>query len=238
MKAIVLAAGKGTRLGEAAGMLPKPMVPVRGRPVLEHNIRWLRSHGITDLYLNLHHLPEIITDHFDDGAAFGVSIHYSLEENLLGTAGAVRRIADRYWKDAAEPFLVIYGDNLLSYNLTAVQGFHREKGGAGTIVVYEKEDVLQSGIVVTDATARILTFIEKPRPEQVVSHLVNTGIYVLEPAVVDAIPRETLVDFGRDVFPSLLERGCALYAMAPPGSLTAIDTPELLRQATRDAARP
>lgn len=240
MKAVVLAAGKGSRLGGVTASVPKPMLPVRGRPVLEHNIRWLAEWGVRDLYLNLHHLPDVIENHFGDGERFGVRIRYSRETELLGTAGAVGRIADTWWQAGdAEPFLVVYGDNLLTYDLGAVRRFFTERpGAAGVIVVYPKEDVSLSGIVVTGADDRIQRFIEKPAPAERISHLVNTGLYLLSADTLAYIPRDRPQDYGHDIFPRMVADGAPLYACQCPGTLTAIDTPELWRNAAGGQVTP
>lgn len=232
MRAVVLAAGKGTRLADATSQVPKPMIELGGKPVLAHTIEWLRQYGVTDLYLNLHHLPERITEYFGDGTDFGVRIRYSQEATLLGTAGAVRRIADTLWDDTpAGPFWVVYGDNYLTYDLDQIRRFHARHGGPATINVYHRDDVSQSGIVALDDDGRIRQFIEKPRPDQVISHLVNTGLYLLESDVLRYLPAERQLDFGHQVFPEMLAAGEALYAIEGSGSLTPIDTPGLLHQA-------
>lgn len=236
MKAIILAAGKGERLRGLVDTMPKPMVRIGGKPILQHNIEWLRNHGITDLYINLHHLPEKIADYFGNGEKLGVTITYSYEEKLLGTAGAVRRIADCLWKDGPvstynSPFLVIYGDNLLTYDLGKIVDFHKARDGIATIAFYRKDDVSQSGIAVLDPTGRVLRFIEKPKPEEEASNLVNTGIYILDKRLFAYIPKGITLDFGRDLFPEMLKNGEALYGIEVHGTLTAIDTPDLFRAA-------
>lgn len=232
MKAIVLAAGKGSRLHDQTITVPKPMLAVGGQPVLAHNIAWLRQHGITDLTLNLHHLPQVIRDYFGDGSAHGVRIAYSYEEHLLGTAGAVRRIVDDLWGGLAEPCLIVYGDNRMAFALPALLAAHAAHPDAAvTIAVYPKEDVSQSGIVLHDGDGRITRFIEKPPPLRL-SNLVNAGLYVLSPAALPYLPPGRASDFGHDIFPAMLAAGAPLYACACPGTLIAIDTPELYRQAT------
>ncbi|CUS76667.1 Nucleotidyl transferase [Candidatus Kryptonium thompsonii] len=236
MRAILLAAGKGERLRDITKSIPKPMLKIKGKPILEHNIEWLKSHGITKIYINLHHLPDVITDYFEDGEKFGVSIKYSYEPQLLGTAGAVRKILVNNWEEVEkgdfEPLVVIYGDNLVNFNLKEILDFHKRKGGVATIVVYEKEDVSQSGIVLLDKNDRVLKFIEKPRPEERLSHLVNAGIYILETKVIiNYIPADRYSDFGKDIFPSMLKKGAKIFAIKMKGELIAVDTPELLNKA-------
>ncbi len=232
MKAIILAAGKGERLRGILNNIPKPMVEINGKPILEHNILLLKKYGITDIYINLHHQLDVIRKHFGNGEKYGVNIKYSYEETLLGTAGAVRKIADDYW-NRKECFILLCGDNLYQYDLREIINFHGRKKGIATIAVYEKDDVSQSGIVVLDKDNKILRFIEKPKPEEVESNLVNTGIYILEPDVLGYIPPGKTLDFGKDVFPELIEKGEDIFGVMIKGKLIAIDTPELLKEALR-----
>ena len=234
MKAVVLAAGKGQRLKSVVRDVPKPMVRVRGRPILEQNVCWLRDAGVQDIYMNLHHLPEVITKHFGGGEEWGVRIMYSRERRLLGTAGAVRKIADDCWGDVREPFLVVYGDNLLSgFDLRRIVEFHNSRAGAGTICLHYREDVSHSGIAVLDSDGRILRFVEKPTPDQAVSHWVNAGLYVLAASALRYVPQGTS-DFGRDIFPRMLEAGERLYGLTTNAALVAVDTPEMLAQVVAD----
>ena len=242
MKAIVLAAGKGQRLRSIVKDIPKPMIKVNGKPILEHNIELLKRYGITDIYINLHYLPEVISSYFNNGKKWGVNITYSYEPKILGTAGGVKKIVNNWWKletagknesilkplpSNLGPFLVIYGDNYYNFNLAEIIKFHNEKKGIGTIGVYEKKDVSQSGIVEMDNNNKIIKFIEKPKPYEIVSHLVNTGIYIFEFDVINYIP-EGFSDFGKDIFPFIIKQE-KLYGYVLEGKLIAIDTPELLR---------
>ena len=221
-KAMILAAGRGTRLRPLTDTVPKCMARVAGKPVLEHNIEWLRKFGVTDLTINLHHMPEAVKEHFGDGERWGVRIVYSFEPDLLGTAGAVKKVADFF--DA--PFFVWYGDNLSTCRLDRLWEFHLKKGGLATIALHEREDPTQSGIVGLDEDERVSRFLEKPRPEQVFSHWVSAGIFVLEPHALRAVPAEGAHDFGRDIFPALLDQGAALYGyrMSEDEGLWWIDT--------------
>ncbi len=243
MKAIILAAGKGERLGELTRSIPKPMLKIRSKPILEHNIEWLRDYGIRDIYINLHHLPDLIRGYFKDGKEWDVNIKYSYEPKLLGTAGAVRKIAEDFWIKGSGgedkycsypghhyPFLVVYGDNLFEYDLKEIINFHEKKKGVATVAVYEKDNVDQSGIVLLNDKNRIMKFIEKPRPDEVVSHLVNTGLYILEPEVLEYIPPNKVLDFGKDVFPQMIQNDENIFGATLKGGLTAIDTPFLYKQ--------
>jgi mannose-1-phosphate guanylyltransferase/phosphomannomutase len=230
MKAIVLAAGKGERIRSVIDGIPKPMVPLDGQPILESNILWLKKHGVTDLYMNLHYAPEKIKEYFGGGEQWGVNITYSYEETLLGTAGAARKIADDLW-DKPERFLLIYGDSRYEYDLDEIIRFHLAKQGVATIAIYRKDEVATSGIVLLDDDNRVTEFIEKPRPHEEISNLVNTGIYVLEPEILDYIPPGQSLDFGKDVFPSMVSANEKIFGIIVEGKLTAIDTPALYEQA-------
>lgn len=239
MKAVILAAGKSERLKSVVKNVPKPMVKVAGKPILEHNIEWLSRFGVRQIAVNLHYLPQVIRDYFGDGRKWGVEIRYSYEPQLLGTAGAVRKIASQIWaNEIAEPFIVAYGDNLLSdFDLQRIIEFHLEKKGIGTICLYHKNDVSQSGIAVLDGKNRIVGFVEKPHPSEVVGNLVNTGIYVLEPEILNYIPEASFSDFGKDVLGSVINAGEDLYGFVAPANLIAIDTPELLRAAVPEKTK-
>jgi mannose-1-phosphate guanylyltransferase/phosphomannomutase len=233
MKAVLLAAGVARRLKGIIDDIPKPMVLVDGIPILQHNVEWLKKFGVTDIYINLHHLPDVITRHFGDGAEWGVHITYSWEPVLLGTAGAVKKIADELWQnDPAEPFLVIYGDNLVSdFDLNRIINFHKKCSGLGTVCLYHKPDeVAKSGVAVLGEQCRIVKFIEKPAPGEISGDLVNTGIYVLEPAILKYILENSACDFAKDVFSMVLSEGEPLYGLVLNANLIAIDTPQLFKK--------
>jgi mannose-1-phosphate guanylyltransferase len=227
-QAMLLAAGMGSRLRPFTETVSKCMVVIDGKPILEHNIGWLRKYGVTDLIINLHYLPETVKYHFGDGHRFGVNIDYSFEPELLGTAGAVRKVAD----SIAGSFFVWYGDNLSSCRLDQLWQLHVDRGGAATIGLHHREDPTQSGIVELDENDRIMRFLEKPRADQVFSHWVNAGILVLEKSVISHIPEAGASDFGRDIFPELLRQGVKLYGyrMSQDEELLWVDTAaDLLR---------
>jgi len=228
MKALILAAGEGTRLRPLTLHKPKPMLPVAGRPLLAHIIEWLRSHAITRLAINLHYKPETIRDYFGDGSRFGVDITYSYEDRILGTAGAARRLE---WFLSDGTFVVVYGDVLTNLDLTALVRFHRERLAADgvcralTMALYRVPDPTQAGVVELDNPqgGRVLRFLEKPRPEQVFSDLANAGILVVEPVILEAIPPDTFYDFGHDLFPVLLDAQALLYGWPIPKDTYLID---------------
>jgi mannose-1-phosphate guanylyltransferase len=228
MKAMILAAGEGARLRPLTEYIPKCMVPINGKPILEYNIEWLRRFGIREVMINLYHLPKVITDYFGDGSRWGIKITYSIEKEVLGTAGGVKNV--EWFFDG--PFLIWYGDNLSTCNLSRLQTFHQAKGGVATMTLFYREDVSASGIVGIDDGDRILRFLEKPRPDQFFSHWVNAGIYLLEPSVLNCIPDIGAPDFSKDIFPVLIASGQSLYGYRLIGheGLWWIDTPDdLLR---------
>lgn len=230
MKAMILAAGEGTRLRPLTALLPKPMVPIVGTPLLARTLIWLAGEGVTEAAINLYHRPQSIPDYF--GKAFaGVRLHYFFEETLRGTAGGVKS-AQSVLNDA--PFFVIYGDNLICADLRRLAAFHTAHGGIGTVALFEHPNPTAAGIVGLDAGSRITRFVEKPPAAQVFSALANAGVYVLDPAVFEAIPEDRASDFGRDIFPSLLAQGKALYGTPLGGYLQDTGTPTAYRQANFD----
>ncbi len=230
MKAMILAAGQGTRLHPLTERIPKCMVPIGGRPILEHTMAWLARHEVRHIIINLSSMPQVVMDYFGDGRRWGVQITYSVEEEALGTAGGVKNVAG-YFDDVEEtgkgsPFLVWYGDNLSYCDPYRMLHFHTCMRGLATIALFNRADVSQSGIVDLDDDDRIRRFLEKPGPDQVFSHWVNAGILVLEPAVLDFIPQGRQ-DFSFDVLPALLAANQRLYGyrLSEAEGLWWIDTP-------------
>ena len=233
MKAMILAAGRGTRLLPLTSNCPKPMVPIAGRPLLEYSIRLLAQHGFDELALNLHHLPQTIRDYFGDGRKWDVKLTYSYEEDLLGTAGAVRNLADFF----DQRFLVYYGDHLSNADLTSLWKFHERADALATIGLIWKEDPSASGIVELDASQRVQRFIEKPGANQTfANYLVNAGIYVLEPEIMQWIQTPPPRDFGYDVFPALLAAQRPVYGHRLEGQLLSTDTLERFRHTQQQVA--
>ncbi|MBW4700272.1 MAG: NDP-sugar synthase [Aphanocapsa lilacina HA4352-LM1] len=210
MKAFVLAAGKGTRLRPFTDALPKPLMPVINKPVMAHILGLCRKHGFDEIVANLHYRGDKIAARFADGHHHGVTLHYSWEEQLLGTAGGVRKQAAFLDGDA---FLVISGDVMTDLDLTALLHFHKQSGAVATMAVTEVGDPSRFGIVVTDPDGRVESFQEKPAKGSERSRWANTGIYVLEPEVFDYIPEAAFFDFGNDLFPLLVAKGAPVYAM-------------------------
>ncbi len=225
-KALVLAAGQGSRLGPATREIPKPMLRVRGRPVLERHVEQLAAAGVTGLWINLHHQGQVIQDHFGDGKPWGIHIQYSHETTLLGTSGALKKLEPEF---AASPFFVVYGDNVGSCDYVALAQAHRP-GTLLTIALCHQDDVSTSGIAGLDADGRVLRFVEKPAPDQEFSHWVNAGFYALSPELLPLLPSGAS-DFGRDVIPRLLAEGRTLRGYCLPVPVEGIDTPEMLARA-------
>lgn len=214
MKAILLAGGAGTRLRPLTARLPKPMVPLFGRPVLEHLLLLLRRHGITQAAVTLGYLPQAVTDYFGDGGAWGMELTYLTEETPLGTAGAVRSCQEFL---AGEDCVVLSGDCVCDFDLTAAIQLHRSRQAEVTLLLHRVKEPLEYGLVLTDGAGRVTRFVEKPGWSQVFTDQVNTGIYLLQNSVLDQIPAGVPYDFSRDLFPKLLEQGHALYGDLPRG---------------------
>ena len=201
MKAMILAAGVGSRLDPLTRNIPKPMVPIANKPVMEHIIVNLVRHGFTDIMVNLFHLGEQIEDYFRDGKQWGAGIRYSKEPKLMGTAGSVKTVADFF---NGETFVVIGGDDLTDVDLTKGIEFHRKKQALATIGLSLVNDPSEYGVVVMNDDGRITKFVEKPKGGAFFSNAANTGIYFFEPEILDLIPHRTFYDFGSQLFPLLV----------------------------------
>ena len=226
MKAVLLAAGLGIRLGALTEHAPKCMVEVGGRPVLERNIEWLAAGGIHDLAVNLHHHADVVSGYFGDGSAYGATIHWSDEVELLGTAGTLASL--RQWI-GSEHFLVVYADNLIGCDLQALVASHLAGTPAATVALFEREDVSASGVAELTHDDQIARFVEKPGPGETDSHWVNAGLLVLGPRALALAPERG--DIGHDLLPRLLDAGERVsgYRMGPNERLFWIDTPDDLR---------
>jgi predicted dehydrogenase len=223
-KALILAAGKGSRLGRITDRIPKPMLRLRNRPILESHVRRLAAAGVWDIWINLHHAPEPTRAHFGDGREFGVSIHYSEEPKLLGTSGALRKLEQHF---SSGLFFVVYGDNDIELDYSA---FAAGRRGLVTILAHHRDYVAGSGVLELGSDNRILGFQEKPAPGDELSHWVNAGVYLCQPAVLDYLPPGES-DWARDVFPRMLADKCELYASISSVPVTPVDTPEMLAEA-------
>jgi mannose-1-phosphate guanylyltransferase/phosphomannomutase len=231
MKAVVMAGGEGTRLRPLTSNQPKPMVPIVGKPCMEHIIELLHAHGFEDVIVTVAFMPQAIRSYFGDGESLGARIEYSVEESPLGTAGSVRLAADKL----DDTFLVISGDALCDFDLTKLVKFHRKRGAAVTIALKSVPNPLEFGIVVVDDEGRVERFLEKPSWGQVFSDTINTGVYVLEPEVLDHVPADRPFDFSKELFPLLLEMGRPIYGLPMEGYWHDIGNLDQYRQANFDA---
>lgn len=234
MKAMVLAAGLGTRLKPITYHVPKPMVPVIDRPCMAHLLALVAKHGFTDAVANLHYYPDTIRDYFGDGSDFGVNLEYNLEPELLGTAGGVRAVADSLTA-GGEPFLIISGDALTDIDLSKLVERHKSAGGVATLTVKRVDDTREYGVVLHDEDGRITGFQEKPAPEDALSDLGNCGIYVFSPEIFDYFPDTEFVDWAQDVFPVLLERDIPFYIHQIDEYWNDVGSLKELREGTFDA---
>ncbi len=201
MRAFVMAAGVGTRLRPLTYAVPKPMLSVVDKPVLEHTLELLKKYGIIDIVINLHYQADMIRDYFDDGSPWGMKITYSFEEQLMGTAGGVKKTEDFF----DDTFLVMSGDGLTDVNIENVVEFHKGKKALATIVVKKVDARFDYGVVLADENGYVAKFLEKPSWGDIFANTVNTGIYVFEPEIFKYIPKDKPFDFGHNLFPFLLE---------------------------------
>jgi mannose-1-phosphate guanylyltransferase len=223
MKAMILAAGKGTRVRPITYTTPKPMMPILQKPVMEFLLELLRQHGFDQIMVNVSHLAEEIESYFRDGQRFGVQIAYSFEGRIVegslvgeavGSAGGMRKIQD-FHPFFDDTFVVLCGDALIDLDLTAAVKWHKSKGSLATIIMKSvpKEEVSSYGVVVTDVDGRVKAFQEKPKVEEALSTNINTGIYIFEPEVFNYIPSGVEYDIGGQLFPKLVEIGAPFYAI-------------------------
>jgi mannose-1-phosphate guanylyltransferase len=226
MKAMVLAAGLGTRLRPLTYEIPKPMVPVLDRPVMAHIVNLCERQGFDELVANLHYFPDTIRDYFGD------RLEYRYEEELLGTAGGVRNVRDFFGDD---PVVVISGDALTDLDLNKLVERHRSAGGIGTLTVKRVDDTREYGVVLHDGGGRIQGFQEKPHPDEALSDLGNCGIYCFSPEIFDYFPDTDFVDWANDVFPVLLENDVPFYIHEIEEYWNDVGSLDELRSGTFDA---
>jgi mannose-1-phosphate guanylyltransferase len=223
MKAMILAAGKGTRVRPITHTTPKPMIPILQKPVMEFLLELLKEHGFDEIMVNVSHLAEEIENYFRDGQRFGVQIAYSFEGRIeegeligeaLGSAGGLKRIQD-FQPFFDDTFVVLCGDALIDLDLTEAVRRHKQKGAMASLIARRvpREEVSSYGVVVTDPDGRVLRFQEKPAVAEAASDMINTGIYIFEPEVLDFIPSGEPFDIGSDLFPRLVEAGAPFYAL-------------------------
>ncbi|NOX44572.1 MAG: nucleotidyltransferase family protein [Caldiserica bacterium] len=228
-KAVLLCAGEGTRLRPLTYEIPKPLVRVGGKPLLGWNLEVLAAAGVEEVLINLHHKPERIIAYVGDGARFGVSIQYSFEEELLGTAGALDRMRDRL----TGPFLVVYGDVVLDdFPFESFFAFHRDHPGIGTVVLQETDRPGDCDIAELDPGGRIVAWHPAPGDFRY-GKWGNAAVYLLEPRILSYLPRGARWDFVRDLFPAVLAAGETLWGFISPVELLDIGTPERLEEARR-----
>lgn len=213
MKAIVLAGGFGTRLKPLTERIPKPLLPVAGRPCIDYVLKSLAEAGFREIIIATSYMSDRVMKRIGDGGDYDASILYSFEATPAGTAGAVKRVADFI----GEPFVVASGDVLADVDIRRLFQFHEKRGATATMALTRVDDPSQFGIVELDDAQRVTRFLEKPAPEDTFSNLVNAGIYVLEPEILEVIPEGEMFDFSKDVFPRLLDAGAALYGVELQG---------------------
>jgi mannose-1-phosphate guanylyltransferase / phosphomannomutase len=232
MRAVLMAGGSGTRLRPLTCDLPKPMVPILNRPIAEHIINLLKKHQITEVIATLHYLPDVLRDYFQDGSDFGVQMTYAVEEDQpLGTAGCVKNIAELL----DETFLVISGDSITDFDLTAAIKFHKQKQSKATLILTRVPNPIEFGVVITDEEGKIKRFLEKPSTSEIFSDTVNTGTYILEPEVLDYLPDHTESDFSKDLFPLLLAKDEPMYGYIAQGYWCDVGHLDAYREAQYDA---
>jgi mannose-1-phosphate guanylyltransferase/phosphomannomutase len=231
MRAVVMAGGEGTRLRPMTASMPKPLLPIANRPIMEHVLRLLRRHGFAETVVTLQFLASLVRNYFGDGEDFGMPLHYVNEETPLGTAGSVKN-AEHLLQDGT--FLVISGDALTDFDLTALVRFHREKGALVTVCLARVPDPLEFGITIVDDEGRVQRFLEKPTWGQVFSDTVNTGIYVMEPEVFEHVAKGEPVDWSSDVFPKLVAEGKPIYGYVAEGYWEDVGTHESYLRAQAD----
>ena len=232
MKAMVLCAGHGTRLGELTKELPKPLLPIGEQPLVGYILKNLVKAGFRDVTLNLHFAPDLIPATLKDGAEFGVSLSYSLEPELLGTAGAVKKMASQFMGERA--FLVHYGDVVTNEDLSQIWAAHLRRNALATILVHRRER--SNSAVTLDEEQRVVDFLERPDPsfwESRASVWVNSGVMLFSPEVLDWVPETGASDWPRDIFPKLLRTG-RLFAHPLTGYRVAVDSPDRLEQVRQD----
>ncbi len=215
VRAVIMAGGEGTRLRPLTVNRPKPMVPLLNKPLMEHVVDLLAKHGIREIGVTLHYLPETIMRYFMDGSGYGVRIYYSIEDKPLGTAGGVKLLVDKYGWD--ETLVIISGDVFTNIDLSEMLRYHREKGAVFTMAVRKMEDPTRYGITLLGDDGRILRFLEKPSWSEVFSDIINMGIYIIEPEALEVIESGREYDFAKNLIPELLRRRQPMYGWRADG---------------------
>jgi len=230
MKAVVMAGGEGSRLRPLTIGRPKPMVPIVNRPVMEHILLLLKQHGITEVVVTLQYLANVIQTYFGDGSQLGMHIEYTIEDVPLGTAGSVKQAQHLL----TEPFVVISGDAITDYDLSAIIEHHRKMGAMATLTLARVPNPLEYGVVITNDDGTVRQFMEKPSWSEIFSDTVNTGIYVLDPKVLNYCPTSQPFDFSQDLFPILMRNNDPIYGYIAEGYWCDIGNLEEYARASRD----
>lgn len=231
MKAVVMAGGFGTRIQPLTHSLPKPMLPIINKPMMEHTMMLLRDLGITEFIVLLYYKPETIKDYFKDGSDFGINITYVIPDDDYGTAGAVK-LAQNYI--GSDNFIIISGDLVTDFDFEKIFNFHKEKKSKLTITLTSVENPLEFGVVIANEDGKIEKFLEKPSWGEVFSDTINTGIYVIEPEILEYIPENENFDFAKDLFPLLMEKGIDIMAGNAEGYWRDVGNPESYREVNDD----
>ncbi len=230
MKAVVMAGGFGTRIQPLTNSSPKPMLPILNKPMMQYMIEKLASLGIKDIVVLLYFMPEVIEGYFGDGSKFGVNITYITPDDDYGTAGAVKKAQ----KFLDETFFIVSGDLVTDFDFQQIIDYHKSKNSKLTITLTGVEDPLQFGVVITNPEGQIQKFLEKPSWGEVFSDTINTGIYLLEPEILNYIPEDTNYDFGKQLFPKLMKENIALWGCNVEGYWRDVGNPESYREVHKD----
>jgi NDP-sugar pyrophosphorylase family protein len=233
VKALILAAGLGTRMRPLTEERPKCLLPLGGRPLIAHILDLLRRHGFVDVFINLHWHADAIRDAIGNGRSFGLRIHYLAEEELSGTAGPIRKLAADLGDDR---FVVLNGDNLTDLDLTSLIAFHHNAGAELSVALHREDpaDLLEKSVVQTEIDGHITAFIEKPQPAQLFSEWSSGGVYVFEPGLIECIPEGRSYDIGHDLIPSLISHGRRVFGFKSDFYLVDIGTPTAYARAEGD----
>lgn len=231
MQAVIIAGGAGTRMGKLSETIPKPMLPIGNKPILEHQVELLKASGITDITLCLRHLAPVIEDHFGGGSRWGVKIHYSLEDNPLGTAGCLSNA----FPEADRDILVLYGDVMVWMDLGEMIRRHREAGADATLAVHSNDHPFDSDLLETDENMRVIKIHPKPHPDNAwLPNLTNAAVYVFGPKILKIIPTGQATDCARDIFPKALRRGLYLQAYRTAEYIKDAGTPQRYPEVEKD----
>ncbi len=231
MKAVVMAGGFGSRIQPLTNSTPKPMLPLFNRPMMEYTILRLKDVGIREFIVLLYYKPEVIKEYFQDGSKFGIKIDYVLPNDDFGTAGAVKKAQDLI---GDENFIIVSGDVVSDFDFEKIFSFHKKKNSKLTITLTKVENPLEFGVVITDYEGKIEKFLEKPSWGEVFSDTINTGIYILEPEILEMIPKDENFDFAKDLFPLLMQNGITLWGYEASGYWRDVGNPDSYKEVHED----